>query len=405
MEKLNEKSTSKAQQRLMGQAYAYKKGDLKKKDLNPEYADKIIKLSNSMSLKKLKDFASTKHDKLVDKVKESKLILTYESFLNKNKSDKYNYYYDFYTKKIKNNKDLNILIYLNMRSDFIEAVYDSIDSFGNNEELPTDIFYSNLCKTDRNPKADFNGISEIMNFKHDFDIKTIKEIFNKDVDSLLGFDIINLFKNEDSIRISNHIRTNISEENIEEANNILSKNIIRNNLSQLNGLTDLYFYMLAEELGYENEEIGLGGEGWVYYDQIDSDDQNEAFIRYKYGYHRTDYGKLFLKQANKSEEEFKKDALVYIEEYLVENITDYIIKYRTNYSNMYHIIKNNKENIIIKEDNRLMIDLFYISKIVEKEINKKININEMFSYLKKNLVILNIDIEEIDGYLIMWENF
>lgn len=31
-------SVSKSQQRLMGQAYAYKTGELKSKDLNPEYA-------------------------------------------------------------------------------------------------------------------------------------------------------------------------------------------------------------------------------------------------------------------------------------------------------------------------------------------------------------------------------
>jgi hypothetical protein len=69
-----EKSTSKSQQRLMGQAYAYKKGDLKSKDLNPEYADKIKDLAKSMTKKQLKDFASTKHDKLPNKVKESKIL-------------------------------------------------------------------------------------------------------------------------------------------------------------------------------------------------------------------------------------------------------------------------------------------------------------------------------------------
>jgi hypothetical protein len=78
-------SVSKSQQRLMGQAYAYKKGDLKSKDLNPEYADDIKDLAKSMTKKKLKDFASTKHDKLPNKVKESR-IMDFKTF-NENKKE------------------------------------------------------------------------------------------------------------------------------------------------------------------------------------------------------------------------------------------------------------------------------------------------------------------------------
>lgn len=53
-------STSKAQQRLMGMAYAYKKGELKDADVSAE----VKELADSMTLKQLKDFASTKHDGL-----------------------------------------------------------------------------------------------------------------------------------------------------------------------------------------------------------------------------------------------------------------------------------------------------------------------------------------------------
>jgi hypothetical protein len=50
-------STSVAQQKLMGMAYALKKGELDPKD--------------SMTLKQLKDFASTKHDGLPQYVEEN----------------------------------------------------------------------------------------------------------------------------------------------------------------------------------------------------------------------------------------------------------------------------------------------------------------------------------------------
>lgn len=77
---------SKTQQRLMGQAYAYKTGDIKAKDLNPEYADEIKKLAKSMTEKQLRDFAKTKHENLPDKVEEriKKFDTFVESLKDKN---------------------------------------------------------------------------------------------------------------------------------------------------------------------------------------------------------------------------------------------------------------------------------------------------------------------------------
>lgn len=81
-----------AQQRLMGQAYALKKGDIELKDLDPEYRDEIKALADGMTTKQLKDFAETKHKGLPNKVKENMShIKTFESYLEEayigNKSD------------------------------------------------------------------------------------------------------------------------------------------------------------------------------------------------------------------------------------------------------------------------------------------------------------------------------
>lgn len=72
-------SKSKSQQRLMGQAYAYKTGKKKAKDLNTQYADEIKDLAKSMTKNQLKDFAETDHKGLPQKVKESR-IMNFESF-------------------------------------------------------------------------------------------------------------------------------------------------------------------------------------------------------------------------------------------------------------------------------------------------------------------------------------
>ena len=60
-------STSVAQQKLMGMAYALKKGELDPKDASTE----VQELADSMTLKQLKDFASTKHDGLPQYVEEN----------------------------------------------------------------------------------------------------------------------------------------------------------------------------------------------------------------------------------------------------------------------------------------------------------------------------------------------
>lgn len=62
-------SVSKAQQRLMGMAYALKKGDMKLADVSQEVKD----LADSMSLQQLKDFAETKHEDLPDHVEEDEV--------------------------------------------------------------------------------------------------------------------------------------------------------------------------------------------------------------------------------------------------------------------------------------------------------------------------------------------
>lgn len=57
-------STSRTQQRLMGVAYAVKKGDMQISDVDVDYRDKVKDLVDGMTLKQLKDFAETKHEGL-----------------------------------------------------------------------------------------------------------------------------------------------------------------------------------------------------------------------------------------------------------------------------------------------------------------------------------------------------
>jgi hypothetical protein len=60
-------SKSKKQQRLMGMAYAHAKGDMPDApDQVKDLAKSFMKRGKKRGLKKLRDFASTKHDNLVE---------------------------------------------------------------------------------------------------------------------------------------------------------------------------------------------------------------------------------------------------------------------------------------------------------------------------------------------------
>lgn len=64
-------SVSKAQQRLMGMAYSVKKGDTPLSDIDAKFRDTVKDLVDGMTLKQLKDFASTKHDNIPERVPEN----------------------------------------------------------------------------------------------------------------------------------------------------------------------------------------------------------------------------------------------------------------------------------------------------------------------------------------------
>jgi hypothetical protein len=78
-------SVSKAQQAIMGQAWAIRQGDLKLKDLNPRWRDEIKKIAFGykddagkfiapMTDKELKKYASTKSKDLPEKVEDGKPV-------------------------------------------------------------------------------------------------------------------------------------------------------------------------------------------------------------------------------------------------------------------------------------------------------------------------------------------
>ena len=76
LRELKEKAVSKQQQKLMGLALAYKRGDVPE----DEVSDTVRDLAKSMSTDELEKFAGTKHKGLPDKVDEGKSSTGYELY-------------------------------------------------------------------------------------------------------------------------------------------------------------------------------------------------------------------------------------------------------------------------------------------------------------------------------------
>lgn len=91
---------SKSQQALMGMAYAYKTGKLDTKGIDAELLDKVKKLADGMTEKQLKDFASTKREKLPDKVSEG-FNEIYSNLINEGVSVNTRKYYTVHLKEPK----------------------------------------------------------------------------------------------------------------------------------------------------------------------------------------------------------------------------------------------------------------------------------------------------------------
>lgn len=139
--------------------------------------------------------------------------------------------------------------------------------------------YSSMCKSKESPDDGFNEIlKELEEYNWSFD--RIRKEFNNN-------DIVSLY----------------------------------NRMSDQNGQVDLFFYKIFEKFGLDKDMVELGGYGWS--DIHVNDD--EAFIRYSYGYHNTEYGMLAINQLEGGLEEFLKHAIKYLKQWIYEEIPLHIL--------------------------------------------------------------------------------
>jgi hypothetical protein len=225
--------------------------------------------------------------------------------------------------------------------------------------------FSDLCKKEEDPNYRFKLIQS----RIDNDGWTLEKIRNEYSDS----DLISLYKS----------------------------------LSSINGYVDLYFYKLFENFGLDKNIVELGGYGWS--DINVSDD--EAFIRYSYGYHTTEYGIMSLNQIKGGTDKFLENLINYLKNWISEDISKFISKYTHPFStdNKQHKFSHTDlhkgwktldiNSFIIYDDDRIIVLCSgisdFLNNIKEKEYNESdINIfrpDDIYLIFKKFLFNISIN--------------
>jgi hypothetical protein len=223
--------------------------------------------------------------------------------------------------------------------------------------------FSDLCKID-NKKSDLDKdyyqMQELLD-KKGWDFESIKNLFSKEVNDIFNQDIFGV------------IRTSP--------------------LDSTNGYIDYYLYRTVDRLGLDKNRIHLGGDSWAI-SAIESPE--ELGIRYKYGYHHTEYGKLMLDQIGIDVEDFVKKVTGILVDMLntdwADNVISNIIrgKYK-NYSEFYKILHEDGyykgpedfKKYHILEDDRLIIS---IRDVVE-------DLNKLFIDINNGVEITNDDVK------------
>ena len=271
--------------------------------------------------------------------------------------------------------------------------------------------FSDMCKRNSNPEEDYKELQSLMD-KKGWDIQSIKNLFSSEVDEICGYDIAKFVRGErteDFQQVIDELENQgVSKEKLEDINEPFGSD-----LNSQNGHTDIYLYFTFKELGLNPDFIGLGGEGWASHN-----DGDEMYIRYRYGYHQTKYGQMMLKQIGYTVEQFREEALVYLQQDIKDNWSEMmgscVIRKDTSsvsaplLNNINKFLKSSIqiEDYTLVEDDRMIIYTNEIAQDINKTFPEQNTTSEdVSSGVVKYLEWAGTDIEVVDGDVIIWGKF
>jgi len=254
-----------------------------------------------------------------------------------------------------------------------EKIYELRDDFEESVEHMADFFpgwFSDMCKnTDANPEGDYQEMQKLLD-KKGWNFESIKNLFSEEANKLVTKDFAAWF-------------------------NSYGK------LDSKNGHCDVYLYFTAKNLGLNTDIVSLGGDGWANYNEGD-----EMYIRYRYGYHQTKYGQLMLDQIGYTIEQFREEALVYLQQDIKENWDQMIsssVKRKDIESFLRSFIKI--EDYTLVEDDRMIIYTNEMVTDINKTFPDTTTSEDISAGIVKYLEWAGTDIEVVDGDVIIWGKF
>jgi hypothetical protein len=283
-------------------------------------------------------------------------------------------------------------IILKVPGNWVEKISDLRDDFEESVENMADFFpgwFSDMCKRkDANPEGDYQEMQKLLD-KKGWNFESIKNLFSEEANKLVSKDFAGWF-------------------------NSYGK------LDSKNGHCDVYLYFTAKNLGLNTDIVSLGGDGWANYNEGD-----EMYIRYRYGYHQTKYGQLMLKQIGYTIEQFREEALVYLQQDIDENWNEMIsssvmrngvinkVPVRRSdlndntIENLTSFLKSSIqiEEYTLVEDDRMIIYTNEMADDINKTFPDITTSEDISAGIVKYLEWAGTDIEVIDGDVVIWGKF
>jgi len=279
--------------------------------------------------------------------------------------------------------DVKKMIADNKRQELIELRDTfSDDIIGVTENFST-LSFSDLCKRENaKPEEDYQYLQSELE-KKGWTFEIIKLIFSEEANKITGRDFFEWYKST--------------------------------RLDSTNGFCDVYLYFTADKLGLDKNKIFLGGDGWALFNDAD-----EIIIRYKYGYHQTPYGQLYINEIPGLVEKYHEVALTYLQDDLKENWLDIIgksIKIAEGSAQKYDdsiltkAAKSYAEQFItineftVVEEDRLIIFCQDIADSLNSRFETYLTGEQVSSQFIAYLKWVPTEVQYVDSDLIIWSKF
>ena len=256
-----------------------------------------------------------------------------------------------------------------LRDDFNDSVINMSDFFPG--------YFSDMCKKkDSNPEGDYQEMQKLLD-KKGWNFESIKNLFSEEANKLVDSDFVDWFNSSGQ-------------------------------LGGKNGHCDVYLYFTAKNLGLDPNQISLGGDGWANYNEGD-----ELWIRYSYGYHQTKYGQLMLDQIGLTIEEFRDQALIYMQEYIKDHWEVALVRameQTLQTKNLTRPLRDKLSSLDIKkytvvEEDRMIIYTTEICSLLNEEGLAEVNSQDLGNNLIKQFDWVDVEIQEVEGDVVIWGKF